>query len=312
MRRLLLLAVLAAAGCGAPNEPTQQREDLQTYDAAESSSDASAPPPSMVAPMSADRSADSSAGPNVAPTAAPGVAFNYRYAFRLEAPRIAEVQEQHAQMCERLTIARCRITGMRYRVVNDRDIEAMLAFKLDPAVARHFGRAGVEAVVRAEGMLTESEITGADVGTDIRRAGRSIAQMTAELRRIEARLAQRGLSAEERSRLDYEAQQLRQSIRAFEASREEQQESLATTPMTFRYGSGDLVPDFDREPSFGQALERALDNVAGGMLVLFVVVVTLLPWILIALLIGLGIRAVRRRWFSADRPEPQVSPAATP
>ena len=312
MRRLLLLAVLAAAGCGDSSQPTQQREDLQTYDSAESSSDASAPPPSMVAPMSADRSADSSAGPNVAPTAAPGVAFNYRYAFRLEAPRIAEVQEQHAQMCERLTIARCRITGMRYRVVNDRDIEAMLAFKLDPAVARHFGRAGVEAVVRAEGMLTESEITGADVGTDIRRAGRSIAQMTAELRRIEARLGQRGLSAEERSRLDYEAQQLRQSIRAFEASREEQQESLATTPMTFRYGSGDLVPGFDREPSFGQALERALDNVAGGMLVLFVVVVTLLPWILLALLIGLGIRAVRRRWFSADRPEPQVSPAATP
>ena len=47
-----------------------------------------------------------------APTAAPGVAFNYRYAFRLAAPRIAEVQEQHAQMCERLTVARCRITGM--------------------------------------------------------------------------------------------------------------------------------------------------------------------------------------------------------
>ena len=58
---------------------------------------------------------------------------------------------------------------MRYRVVNDRDIEAMLAFKLDPAVARHFGRAGVEAVTRAEGMLTESEISGTDAGTDIRR-----------------------------------------------------------------------------------------------------------------------------------------------
>jgi hypothetical protein len=82
--------------------------------------------------------------------------------------------------------------------------------------------------------------------------------------------------------------------------------------MTFRYGSGDLVPGFDRDPSFGQAWERALDNVAGGMLVLFVVVVTLLPWILLALLIGLGIRAVRRRWFGAGPPEPEVSPAATP
>ena len=85
----------------------------------------------------ADSTASRAGGPNVGPTAAPGVAFNYRYAFRLAAPRIAAVQEQHAQLCERLTVARCRITGMRYRVVNERDIEAMLAFKLDPAVARH-------------------------------------------------------------------------------------------------------------------------------------------------------------------------------
>ena len=88
-------------------------------------------------------------------------------------------------------VARCRITGMYYRVVNDRDIEAMLAFKLDPALARLFGRQGVEAVVRAEGMLTESEISGTDVGTAIRAAGRSLAELQADLARIEARLARR-------------------------------------------------------------------------------------------------------------------------
>ena len=42
-----------------------------------------------------------------------------------------------------LGVARCRITGMRYRVVNENDIEAMLAFKLDPAIARRFGQQGV-------------------------------------------------------------------------------------------------------------------------------------------------------------------------
>ena len=70
------------------------------------------------------------------PTAAPGVAFNYRYAFRLAAQRVAEVQEQHAQMCERLAVARCRITGMLYRVVNDATSRPGSRFKLDPAIAR--------------------------------------------------------------------------------------------------------------------------------------------------------------------------------
>ena len=174
----------------------------------------------------------------------------------LAAPRVAEVQEQHAQLCERLTVARCRITGMRYRVVNDRDIEAMLAFKLDPAIARHFGRDGVEAVIRAEGMLTESEISGTDVGTGIRHAGRTIAQLNEELRRIEARLAGAASPPTSAAGSRYEAQQLRQPIRAAEANREEQQETLATTPMVFNYGSGDLVPGFDDRPTFAKAWDQ--------------------------------------------------------
>ena len=241
-RSLALILTLAAAACGQPAQ--QEGEAYRSGD-----SDAVAP-----ASMRAE------AGPDVAPTAAPGVAFDYRYAFRLPAERIAEVQERHARMCESLGIARCRITGMRYRVVNARDIEGMLVFRLHPAIARRFGRAGVEAVAEADGMLTDAEISGTDVGGAIARGGRDLAAMREDLRRLESRLARRDLPAEERSRLEYEAGQLRQSIRAAEATRGEQQESLATTPMTFRYGSGDLVPGFDSRPSFGRALERAADN----------------------------------------------------
>jgi hypothetical protein len=290
---VLLLAATALSGCGQSPDRYAPSDEMSE----------SAPRPQMEpsAPAAADSSADqtaqrAAAGPNVGVTAAPGVAFNYRYAFRLAAPRISEVQEQHAQMCERLTVARCRITGMHYRVVNDRDIEAMLAFKLDPSVARVFGREGVAAVVRAEGMLTESEISGTDVGTSIRQAGRGLAELQAELARIEARLAGR-ISGSERERLDYEAQQLRQQIAGLRASREAQQESLATTPMVFRYGSGDLVPGFEQRPTIAQAFERARDGFLDGATLLLIVLITLLPW---AAALGLGwllVRYVRRRWF---------------
>jgi hypothetical protein len=245
------------------------------------------------------------AGPEIAPTAAPGVAFNYRYAFRLPAQRIAAVQERHAQMCERLTVARCRITGMLYRVVDDRTIEAMLALKLDPAIARLFGRQGVEAVVRAEGMLTESEISGSDAAGAIRAAGRSLAELEAELARNQARLGQR-LSAEERAGLENEAQMLRGQIRALRESREAQQESLATTPMTFRYGSGDLVPGFAERPTLGQALARSGDNFLAGATMLLIVLVTLLPWLIALALGGWVFRAVWRRL------PPPATPAESP
>lgn len=311
MRRsvpLLVLLLAGTASCGQGDRggspPQNAPADLKTYDV---QSPPAPPPATEAAGDSAQQRA--AAGPNIGPTAAPGVAFNYRYAFRLAAPHIAEVQEQHAQLCERLTVARCRITGLRYRVVNDRDIEAMLALKLDPTVARHFGRAGVEAVTRAEGMLIESEISGQDVGTDIRRTTRSIGQMNEELRRVEARLAGR-ISADERSRLDYEAQQLRQSIRAAEAGREEQQDSLATTPMVFNYGSGELVPGFADRPTFAKAWDQAWGNVKQGLLAFFVVLVTLAPWLLLGLLGWWAAARIRRRWF-AKAPASAEEAAAT-
>jgi hypothetical protein len=300
----LLVLLLATASCGAPSSNQPRERSGSAQDSA--SQIAPAPAPGGNARASAD------SGPNVGPTAAPGVAFNYRYAFRLAAPRIAQVQEEHAQMCERLTVARCRITGMLYRVVNERDIEAMLSFKLDPAVARHFGRAGVEAVTRAEGMLAESEISGTDVGTDIQRAGRSLDEMNAELRRIEQRIADRNVAENEKSTLEYEAQRLREAIRNTRDVREAQQDTLATTPMTFNYGSGDLVPGFDSRPSLRVTLQRALDNFIDGVTILFIILVTLLPWLLAGLLLWWAFRLGRRRWQARKSAAPETEARPTP
>ena len=299
MRRPLAFVLLLLAASCSEGERQSQREDLQTMDVSEAPPpDAAAPPP----PPPASRES----GPNVGPTAAPGVAFNYRYAFRLAAPRIAQVQEQHARMCEELGINRCRITGMHYRVVNEHDIEGSLSFRLEPTIARRFGQQGIEAVVRAEGMLVESRISGTDVAPTIRAAGKTAAQLGDDLRRIEARLRTRGLSGEERAQLEYEAGQLRRSIRAAQDNREEAEESLATTPMTFQYGSGDLVPGFDNRPPLREAVRKAGDNFVAGVAILFIILVTILPWVLLGLLVWLGSRWALRRWGRRPSAERQA------
>ncbi len=280
MRRSLpfLVLLLATAAACSKSSPDRSR----SYEPSQSSASNEVAESAV-----AGGRASQSGGPNIGVTAAPGVAFNYHYEFSLAPTRIAEVQEQHAQMCEQLTVARCRITGMYYRVNNAHDVEAMLAFRVDPAIARRFGREGVESVVRAEGMLRESEITGTDVGTQIHAATRSIAELQADLQRLEARLRTPNLDPDEKARLDDQAQQLREQIRAGSAERDEAQASLATTPMEFRYASG--------EPTLGQSLQDAGDSFMTSLYVLLRVAIALLPWALAAGLIAAIIVYVRRR-----------------
>jgi hypothetical protein len=248
------------------------------------------------------------AGPNIAPTAAPGVAFNYRYAFALAAHRVSELQEKHATMCEQLGTAKCRITGVHYQVLGPNDIEARLELKLDPDSARHFGRQATDAVREAGGMATETQISGIDVGTGIRQTGRTIEQLNADLQRIQGRLAARNILPEERERLEEEAQRVRDQIATLRENREAQQETLATTPMVFQYGSGSLVPGYQPPTSIGEALERAGNNFADGAKVLLVAIISAGPWLLVLLLLlGLGLWA-RRRWFP-KRPRPAVAAA---
>src|SRR4051812_28834575 len=281
MRKALgLLLLFTAAGCGqAPNR------------------EGGSP---SVAQNSADMadSAESSAGPNIAVTAAPGVAFHYNYAFRLPVDRVQSVQEQHAQACEKLGIARCRITDLRYLATGD-DIQASLSFKLDPSLAREFGKQGIDSVVRAEGKLVEAEISGEDVGSKIATAARGEGELEDDLKRIEAQLARPGLRGAERAELQVQAQQLRDQMRASRATRTEQQQSLATTPMVFNYGSGDP----SGRPSFRRAAGDALDNFLTGLAWIFIAFIPLLPWAVVAGLLVWGGRKLARRLSPPPPPE---------
>lgn len=271
--------------------------------------------PPMAAPQAADAAASPQAraagGPNINPTAAPGVAFNYRYSYALAAQRVAELQEAHAAMCERLTVARCRIIGMRYEKLGPNDFRARLELKLDPAIARHFGREATGAVVQAGGELTGSEISGVDAGSQIRQTTTDITRLQADLARIEQQIRATS-DAEVRLELQDQAQRLRDQIRALGDQREATQETLATTPMVFDYGSGDLVPGYRPPESLGEALGKAWSDFKEGATVLLTALIRIAPWLLTILLIGLIALYARRRWFPKKAPaatEPEAAPA---
>lgn len=296
---------LTAALAGCSKAPPRERSD----EALE------AVPPR--APAAADMAAEGTQAfspPAIGPTAAPGVAFNYRYDFRLDSTKIGPVQEKHAAACEALGVDRCRITGMSYRLVDDRDIAGMLAFKLEPALAREFGKKGIAAVTEAEGMLVRSEISGVDAGSQIDSAARAEARLRAERTRLEAQL--KALPAgddndDEREILQSRLNDIARQLESSSAGREANEESLATTPMVFNYGSGEVVPGFDARSPLREAFRTAGETVIGAIAVLIVVVSALLPF---AVLVGLALllwKAIAPRIARRTRPAEPAPPAET-
>jgi hypothetical protein len=237
MRYVLLATVgvasLALAGCS------------KTDTSSSSGGSFSASPAGMPQSAPAMRDVAEGAAPGIAVTAAPGVAFTYRYAFRLPAEKLAGAQEAHASACEKLGVARCRITGMRYRVLGENSNEGQLLFKLDPTLARAFGKQGIDAIVAAEGKLTDAEITGTDAGAEIAKLQALKAQATAELARLDRELARKDLKDEERTELQNQRQALAARIAEAKTGTSDQQEALANTPMEFDYQSGPAVQGFD-------------------------------------------------------------------
>lgn len=239
---------------------------------------------------------EESPAPGVDVTAAPGVAFNYRYAFRLPSNRIAAAQEAHAQACEQLGLERCRITGMRYRLINQTDIQAMLALRLDPAIARGFGKQATEIVTKAEGMLVDQEISGEDVGSQIKAATASEVRLRADLARIEAELTAMRVNDPRRGELVARAEEIRAQIRNLGQTRDADEEALAGTPMIFNYGSGSVVPGFDVRSPIRDALQNAGNNFVDGFLAIMVLLITLIPWALLVALVVWLVNWSRKRW----------------
>jgi hypothetical protein len=268
---VVLFPALLLAACGeAPSGPDSA--DMRDTPAAEALS-------------------STASGPAISPTAAPGVAFTYAYQFRLPGIRIAKVQEEHAQACEKLGVTKCRITGLRYRVRGKDVIEAMLSFKLAPDIARQFGKDGVATVEKAQGMVVDTEIGGTDVSSAISTAKRNTAETEEQITALEAQLAKGGLKAETQARLTAQIDELRSARRANIESREQNENALANTPMTFTYGSGALIPGFDARSPIVEALQTAGNILLGILCFLIVAVAFLVP---VMLLLGLSLYTFRR------------------
>ncbi len=256
------------------------------------------------ASAAADSVADSKAGPAISAAVAPGVAFAYNYAFTLPGKAISKVQQQHAAACQTLGPSRCRITGMSYEQPNEDDVSARLDFLLAPDIAASFGNDAVAAVEKAEGKLDNASVHGENAGDAIKLSQSDSAAIEAELTRLEARLAAKGLTAAERAELQQQAGSLREQLRGKASERDTAEASIATTPVSFAYASESVLAG---KGTFGKAAGASWSSAQGLLSLLLLIGGIALPWLGIAGLIVLGWRWLRKPRVKsvAIEPSPQ-------
>lgn len=249
---------------------------------------------------------DTSSPPDISPNAAPGVAFNYAYDFGLPDDGIAATQEAHASACESLGLARCRITGMSYSVDQNQRVNAELDLKLDPLIARQFGKSAQQTVVGHNGKLIRLEIGSSDEGQAIEQATSQKTGIATQIAQLQQELAKTKAGSDAHSNLLTQIQALQRQAAEQSQTVAASRAALASTPMEFHYYGRGGVPGFRGNP-IREAWQTFVTTVVWLVGVLLQALAVLVP---VALLLGLLIalwrtrpmRAVRR-WLANQRAE---------
>jgi hypothetical protein len=251
------------------------------------------------------QSGATSSGQAGAPADATSGAFDYRYAYRLPGARIKEVQESHARGCDQLGPARCRITAIRYKADDQNNVVATLTLRIDPTLARAFGKQASATVTASAGALISAAIAGADT---IAAAGRGEAVM-AKLRDALDNAEAQGRAKPGDAALTARADRLRAAIATIGELDQGAGSALATTPMILSYASGSSIPGVgaSADASFETAGATFMTSLAG----LAVVLAGVGPWALLLIGGALALRWLLGRDERSEAPELPAAPRET-
>jgi hypothetical protein len=265
--------------------------------------------------------ADFASAANAEAFASTGTGFDYRYAYRLPGARVKGVLQSNADACDRMGSARCRILAMRYKVDESNKTRAVLTVRIDPSIARAFGDAVTKNVSGSDGVLTDTEITGAD--------STATARSVAVVKRLQDQLQNARASATPDGQA--RAARIQNALATIAEVEASQGQTLANAPMLFTYESSSALSGLgSSEANFhaaGATLENSVAQLVqvlasvGPWCLLMLVVVLLLRWIIHGRAVGPDVeprhddgydhdghehrtrsdnRNLIQRWFSRD------------
>ncbi|HEV2817780.1 MAG TPA: DUF4349 domain-containing protein [Allosphingosinicella sp.] len=266
---------------------------LRTYDVGEMG------PPAIDGPVPREpASGGSEAGIAVS---MPRIAYTYGYSFRIDAGRIAAVQERHLALCRRLGPARCRVTSMRRGAETGEAATAALALQLSAPLAEAFGR-GLMAISAAGGGETaDRSIAAEDLSRQMIDSDARIRTREVLIRRLTALLATRSGNIQQAVEAERAINTAQEELEAARTLLAEMRGRVAMSAVEISYLARDPIP------SAANPIADALDRVGsistsslGAMILLLGVA---LPWLILGGAVFTIVRVVRRRFGQGPESE---------
>lgn len=260
------------------------------------SSGSNAPSFAVNEPAAPMESADEAA-PSTDPiqVSVPQLAYAYMLAFRLPGPRIADAQQAHLALCERLGPTRCQLVSLRHGSSDEGYKDASLQLRVASAIAQGFRGDLTKAISAAGGRAVDTNITAEDVSKDVSDTEARIHQREILVARLTDMLRHRNGRVSELVEAERSVAGAQEELDQAKGWLRQLRTRVALSQFTINY-----VPAAAVEPSPRPQSTRLSDAIVTSASVVFafarnllIVLIFLAPWALI----GLAVAASVRRWY---------------
>lgn len=209
----------------------------------------------------------------------PQLAYRYSLSFLLPDARLAETQEAHRALCDRLGPARCQLLSLTRDNAEGRAGDAVLKLRVASADAAYFTGEAARQVTAAGGRALNTNVAGDDVSKDLTDTAARIHQRELLVARLTETLRTRKGSVGELIEAERNVATAQEELDKARAWQRELQGRVAMAEVEIRYqplaapASGASVG-----AALGEAVQGSASSFVWGMQLLLSLAIYLLPW----------------------------------
>jgi hypothetical protein len=227
--------------------------------------------------------------------ALPQLAYRYTLSFLLPEARLAETQEGHRALCERLGPARCQLVTLTRNDAEGRVGGALLKLRVAAADAGYFTGEAARQVAAAGGRAANTDVAGEDVSKDLTDTAARIRQRELLVARLTETLRTRKGSVADLVNAEHQVAAAQEELDKARSWQRELQGRVAMADVEIRYqalaapASGASVG-----AALGEAAQGSASAFVWGMQLLLSLAIYLLPWAAV-FGAGMGVATLLRR-----------------
>ena len=226
-------------------------------------------------------------------TGAAFIAYSYAWSFELPEDRVLATQRKHIALCRAMGPGRCQLLSSSNKRVDDR-AEAEAELRIAPGAIQAFG-AKIEAGVRdADGQVLASSVEGEDLTREIVDADAALKAKRTLRDRLQTLLERREGKLADLLAVEKSLSDTQQELDAATSLMAELHQRVDFSKVSLHYASRVPLTVGEQRWPLRDAFASASGTFGASLATLISLLVAATPWLVLAVLVFLGLRGLRR------------------